>query len=154
MLPWRIGGKVGRTIYAFSSGGWERLIGVMDGADLAAAVVSTHNASLTTGPVDGVYHEVEWTIDRYGINSTITCHAPAGAPCHLTCPTNACETWQGGACACGPLINSHECNASVYLNNDGPADCYIGKEQPLRDGPIEVRWQGDGYGWLYYGQEP
>jgi hypothetical protein len=45
-LPWRVGTKVGRTIYDAR----DRLIGTMDTRELAAAVVRAVNASLIGGP--------------------------------------------------------------------------------------------------------
>ncbi len=49
LLPWRVGRKVGRTIYAVvsdnpSDDDW--LIGMMDTRELAAEAVSAHNARL------------------------------------------------------------------------------------------------------------
>ena len=48
--PWRVGRKVGRTIYAVASPGHpsddDPLIGVMDTPALAAEAVEAHNAML------------------------------------------------------------------------------------------------------------
>jgi hypothetical protein len=42
-LPWRVGRRVGRTIYAVTGTGDDVLIGVMDTRELAAAAVAAHN---------------------------------------------------------------------------------------------------------------
>jgi hypothetical protein len=47
-LEWRVGTKVGRTIYATSEG-VDRLIGVMDSSELAELVVREHNDQLQRG---------------------------------------------------------------------------------------------------------
>lgn len=55
-LPWRVGTKVGRTIYAVTDLDLDgHLIGVMDTPDLAARAVADHNRMLdeakeTNGP--------------------------------------------------------------------------------------------------------
>ncbi len=49
LLPWRIGRKVGRTIYAVVEDGSrddDALIGVLDTRELAAEAVEAHNARL------------------------------------------------------------------------------------------------------------
>jgi hypothetical protein len=43
LLPWRVGRRVGRTIYAVTGTGDDVLIGVMDTRELAAAAVAAHN---------------------------------------------------------------------------------------------------------------
>jgi hypothetical protein len=51
-LPWRIGRKVGRTIYAQAGSqpsDDDALIGLMDTQELAAAVVEIHNAYVKEG---------------------------------------------------------------------------------------------------------
>lgn len=48
-LPWRVGRKVKRTIYAQvgpEPDDHDKLIGMMDTAELAAAAVRAHNAEL------------------------------------------------------------------------------------------------------------
>lgn len=42
-MPWRVGRKVGRTIYTDEGDGDGVLIGVMDTRELAAAAVEAHN---------------------------------------------------------------------------------------------------------------
>lgn len=49
-LPWRVGRKVGRTIYArlgATASDEDPLIGVMDTPELAAETVAAHNWALT-----------------------------------------------------------------------------------------------------------
>jgi hypothetical protein len=49
LLPWRVGRKVGRTIYAVvgdRASDHDLLIGVMDTRELAEAAVRAHNADL------------------------------------------------------------------------------------------------------------
>jgi hypothetical protein len=51
-MPWRVGRKVGRTIYAVigdEPSDHDPLIGVMDTKALAEAAVRAHNAELGTG---------------------------------------------------------------------------------------------------------
>lgn len=50
LAPWRIGRKVGRTIYAVMGEGDDQdpLIGVMDTPALAQQAVDGHNAALKT----------------------------------------------------------------------------------------------------------
>jgi hypothetical protein len=53
--PWRVGRKVGRTVYARVSGepsDSDVLIGVMDHADLALDAVAAHNKALGIDGVD------------------------------------------------------------------------------------------------------
>ncbi len=52
-LPWRVGRKVGRTIYTQVRGlpsGEDYLIGMMDTRELAAAAVDAHNDRLAATP--------------------------------------------------------------------------------------------------------
>jgi hypothetical protein len=55
-LAWRVGRKVGRTVYA-TTGGVDRLIGVMDTPELAERVVRDHNARLAGKPAEGQDHK-------------------------------------------------------------------------------------------------
>jgi hypothetical protein len=48
-FPWRVGRKVGRTIYACKYEPGD-LIGVMDTPELATAAVNAHNAAIGFGP--------------------------------------------------------------------------------------------------------
>jgi hypothetical protein len=53
LLPWRVGRKVGRTIYAVTGTGDDVLVGLMDTRALAARAVADHNAMLDRAvPVD------------------------------------------------------------------------------------------------------
>lgn len=45
--PWRVGRKVGRTIYIVYGPGEEALIGTMDSRALAQEAVQAHNARVT-----------------------------------------------------------------------------------------------------------
>lgn len=45
--PWRVGRKVGRTIYVVYGPGEEDLIGVMDSRELAAEAVAAHNSRVS-----------------------------------------------------------------------------------------------------------
>lgn len=59
-LPWRVGGKVGRTIYAVTVPGdqlGDVLIGMMDTRELAALVVDEHNAALEHDEIAAVRHD-------------------------------------------------------------------------------------------------
>jgi len=44
--PWRVGRKVGRTIYAQHTEGYGQLLGMMDSVGLAGEVVDCHNRRL------------------------------------------------------------------------------------------------------------
>jgi hypothetical protein len=48
--PWRVGRKLGRTIYAVDEGNEDRwcdaFLGIMDDPVIAAQIVETHNAEL------------------------------------------------------------------------------------------------------------
>jgi len=56
-LPWRVGTKNGRTLYAYA-GEWaareDVMIGVMDTPELAAEVCAAHNERLAVNPAVGL----------------------------------------------------------------------------------------------------
>lgn len=51
-VPWRVGRKLGRTIYAVDEGNEDRncdfFLGIMDDAVIAVYICETHNADLAT----------------------------------------------------------------------------------------------------------
>ena len=55
-LPWRVGRRVGRTVYAqfgADPADTDVLIGLMDSPALADEVVAAHNVTLAMSPRDG-----------------------------------------------------------------------------------------------------
>lgn len=54
-IPWRVGRKVGRTIYADYGDEVQVLIGMMDTPELAEVAVRAHNAELTRTGYRGGY---------------------------------------------------------------------------------------------------
>jgi hypothetical protein len=96
-----------------------------------------------------LHHAVKLTIGLGGyIEGDVTCTAPPGSPCRMTCPTKECEEWEGPSC--GPLVEYPDgCLAAEWLDARGVVDEYRGPDAEIRSGPVEVEWHGDGYGWSY-----
>lgn len=81
-----------------------------------------------------------------GNRPTAVCTAPAGAPCHMACPT--CEE----CCTCGkPREDMGECNWCLWLNNDDIMEC--GEDGGVAELAIDVQWNGDNYGWSFIAPE-
>lgn len=91
-------------------------------------------------------HTLSAAIDTItGITLKAVCHEQPGAPCKRTCE-QGCEEW--GDDHEHALVPTEECNAAVWLDESGMADCYDGPGVDLNSGmPIEVFWDGDGYLW-------
>ena len=90
------------------------------------------------------HHRVQWTIARWGVRGEVTCDAPAGAACRMGCPAG-CDEWP---CGHDPE-DQGRCLVIDWLEADDFADSYAGIPEPLRDGPVELAWNGDGYEWRY-----
>lgn len=91
-------------------------------------------------------HRIEWFLDRDSVEGHVICEAAEGASCRRYCPAG-CEYWP---CE-HDLADSGDCNAVEWFDATGtPADSYANKDRvPLRDGPIDVWWDGDGWIWEY-----
>lgn len=90
-------------------------------------------------------HSIAWSIDRDSIVAKLTCTAPEGAPCRLTCP-KGCPSWP---CA-HDLIDEGHCNGVEWIDATGAVDSWGGIfEKPLKDGPIYLWWDGDCWLWRY-----
>jgi hypothetical protein len=93
-------------------------------------------------------HTVRWTLDTYGVNGKITCHAGPDDDCHrTTCDTcdEDCfcdDPTPGRLNFCNP-IEWIEHGGYLYEYYDGPDDT------PVRDGPVAFTWTGEGYEWHY-----
>lgn len=98
-----------------------------------------------------LHHAVKLTIGSSGlVGGEITCSAPAGSPCRLTCPTKQCEEWEGASCECGPLVEyPGGCLAVEWIENEDVIDTYVGPDAEIRSGPVEIEWHGEGYRWTY-----
>ena len=98
---------------------------------------------------DVVQHRVEWFIDSDTIYGNPICEAPEGADCRLAC-RYGCETWPCEHEDAG-LGDQGCCNAlEWWAGYDSFIESYDGHDRrPLRDGPITVRWDGDGYVWTF-----
>lgn len=96
-------------------------------------------------------HAVKLTIGSGGdVDGEITCTAPPGSPCRMTCPTKQCASWDGASCECGPLVAYPAgCLAAEWFDADGVVDSYLGEDAEIRSGLVEVEWHGGGYGWSY-----
>lgn len=103
-----------------------------------------------TGP--RLHHAVKLTIESGGyVEGEITCTAPPGAGCRMTCPTGECGEWFGDEeCSCGPLVPrpEGECGAAEWIDNEGIVDAYIGPPAEIHSGPVGIEWDS-GYRWTY-----
>lgn len=96
-------------------------------------------------------HRVDWFIDWDSIHGIVTCLASKDAPCRLVC-RYGCEAWP-----CGhdndSLIDNGQCNAVEWWDNSGTVfEFYDGKDRrPLRNGPINVTWDGETWMWTFAG---
>ncbi len=98
-------------------------------------------------------HSIAFRITEYGIDSKITCHQPAGAPCHCCCPVVSEWACEQGVCE-HEQADSGRCLAADPGSHLGRfEDCYVGPTTTLHDGPIEFHWDGDGFRWWFEGDK-
>lgn len=91
------------------------------------------------------YHRIAFIIGGMGdgITAHVTCTAPDGATCRMNCP-NGCEY------ACDhEKVDMGECGQILWITEDNPIDYYVGPDTAVRDGDIELIWNGDGMDWKY-----
>lgn len=108
-------------------------------------------------------HYVKPTISDWGVRLAFSCDEPADAMCRITCPPEfGCETFvaekidgvwhhvevydDDGEEAPHKMIPAPSC---IILDWDALEECYIGEEEPLREGKITFSWSGDYYEWRY-----
>lgn len=78
--------------------------------------------------------------------TTVPATTTTTQPVTTYCPAG-CEWWP---CE-HELADSGDCNAVEWFEATGtPCDSYANKDRvPLRDGPVDVWWDGDGWIWAY-----
>jgi hypothetical protein len=94
-------------------------------------------------------HSVVWWLDHDTVWGQLLCSAPEGSNCRLICD-KGCESWPCG-CEGHELVDYGKCNAAEWITDCGSLEeMYSGKDlRPLKDGPVEVTWEGDYYSWRY-----
>lgn len=115
------------------------------GAERGHEIVVTHD------PISGPAYEVH-------------CLEPADAPCRLICPEPGCGTWELVRGMDGPhhlvgtlgdpirhdLVESGECNACQWINNDEAWTWELGSATSgfeVGRFPVRLTWTGDGCEW-------
>lgn len=93
------------------------------------------------------FHKIEWFIEHEWVGASITCSAPEGADCRMSCP-EGCEAWpcshelaDAGYCVAKEWFENADEGLEGLFNGDG--------RQPLRNGPVTFEWTGDWYVWDY-----
>lgn len=97
------------------------------------------------------HHRIAWTIDRFGVvTSVLTCTATKGGACRLTC-RQGCEEYATDGSHEHQLVDYGCCTAAGWINEGHPDEVYDGgpDDEPVRDGPVHVQWDGDGWVWRY-----
>ena len=94
-------------------------------------------------------HHIALTIDRDDIDAKITCSAPAGAGCRLTCPMG-CESWIFGEHD-HELVDAGTCLLLEFIENDESTmwELYDGAPGPLHSGPVDLTFQEEFVTWSY-----
>ena len=92
-----------------------------------------------------VSHSVTWTIQDDNIRGEITCSdVSRSAACHHYC-ADGCEIFP---CEHQPK-RQMTCNIRDWLMDGRLEEFYGGPETSVRDGLINVEWDGDCYLWHY-----
>lgn len=91
-------------------------------------------------------HTVTWKIRSEGyLDGVIKCSAVVGADCRMGCP-EGCEQWPCDH----ELIDYGECYAVEAIDAGGDLyESYRGPDASLRDGNVDIEWDGDSWGWFY-----
>jgi hypothetical protein len=99
-----------------------------------------------TCPHRSAGHSVRWWLDRDSVYGEVSCHERPDAICRMACP-QGCEAWPCGH----ELEQVSVCSAVEWFHLDGDVESLFGggERVPLRDGPINVSWEGDHYLWTY-----
>lgn len=97
-------------------------------------------------PLARVEHRVKWQLETERVEATFECGGDGQAFCRNICGAGLdCEAYP---CRHAPV--SYTCVAVEWLSMESGADTYDGDgETALRDGPIVLVWDGDGYLWHY-----
>ena len=120
-----------------------------DGADHSAR--HGHEIVVTHDPISGPAYVAQ-------------CLEPEGAACRLICPEPDCDTWELVRDKDGPhhlvdtlgdatrhdLVDSSECNACQWINNDDAWTWELGSatsEFEVGRFPVRLTWTGDGCEW-------
>jgi hypothetical protein len=84
----------------------------------------------------------------------VTCTAPAGTYCRLSCPDRECGEWTGWECEHGPLVDLGHCTAAEWINANGLGCTAANEDEYYRDnwatyeGPIRIEYEpGIGHQW-------
>lgn len=126
---------------------------VVNAVDRSILIPGCFRCDLSDDEVASTAHHIAWTIEGDWIRGELACTAPEGATCRLSCE-KGCETWP---CAetldvefeC-PISDAGACNAAVWINETGPQEAHGGDAcETLRDGPVDVWWDGDSWRWAY-----
>lgn len=97
-------------------------------------------------------HTVRWEHRNDSVEAVVSCTAPKGAACRMTC-TAGCESWTLTGHE-HTLVDQGFCNAVEWFDNcDSFLDCKVTySAEAVRDAPIRVGWEGDFWGWEYLAQ--
>ncbi len=116
-----------------------------------------------TAPTAG--HVLRIEADRFGIELSVECREPDGAPCRLDCAEPAERCGREDMPPHSDYEGEHatrdmgDCNYRLWLTEDPSLlpelhDPAAGPE-PISDGmPVDIRWDGDSYVWRAAKVEP
>lgn len=99
-------------------------------------------------------HRLSITIDGQGgdfadVSAAITCTAPEGATCRRHCADEGCQDGWPDEGHEHRWIDTEECLAEVWINEQGVLLSYDGSPADLRPGPVEIHWDSDRSDWLW-----
>ncbi len=93
-------------------------------------------------------HSVAWEISDGWIRGTVTCDGDESSWCHQTCRTCYGELWSDDEHV-HDWVAGPECNAALWISEDGITETHVGPPHPVSDGPVNVEWDGSNWVWSY-----